>query len=131
MLGFELLDIEDFRCSLPLTKSDDEQFPLGFGVSLNTKTPIEFGTFGKQPASPLVLFLTNMGNLETYYMINLQSKDRSICVEAKQIKYKPAPPQPATQQQQQQLPKPNTQPNLQGNSRHLSENLTYKIALKL
>jgi hypothetical protein len=96
--SYEACEIEDFRCTLPLTNDNSDMYPLGFGLNTNSRKSIELGTFGEQPASPLVLIFTDTGLLVTFYLVNMQSKDRSICQEAKQMKYRHVPqqaPQPA------------------------------------
>jgi hypothetical protein len=81
-------EIEDYRCTLPLSGEDDI-FPIGFGLSFNTKSTIDFGNFGKQPQSPLLFILTDTGLLVTFFAINLDYKNKSICYESKQMAYKP------------------------------------------
>jgi hypothetical protein len=73
-------------------------YPLGFALNTNSRRRVELGTFGEQPPSPLVLLLTDTGLLVTFYLINMQSKDRSVCVEARPMKYRQPPPSLASQQ---------------------------------
>jgi len=80
---------------LPLNFHDELLFPLGFVVSFNIKNQIEFDNYGTQPASPLVLILTDCGHLATFFAINRQS-NQSICYDCKKMPFKnysqPQPP---------------------------------------
>lgn len=91
-----MLDIEEYRCTLPLRNDNDDMFPVGFGISLNSKNSIDFGNYGKQAPSPLVLILTDSGQLATFFAINLKT-DKPICVEAKKLQFKNIqPPVPSS-----------------------------------
>ena len=81
------MEIENFRCTLPLNANDEEMFPLGFVVNYNTRKQIEFENFGNQPPSPLVLILTDTGILTTFFAINRQT-NQSICYESKALQFK-------------------------------------------
>ena len=82
-----MLEIEDFRCSLPLNEQDDDVFPIGLGVNFNCANPIDFANHGKQPASPLVLILNDEGFLSTFFAVNLDAKNKSACKPASPMKY--------------------------------------------
>ena len=83
---FNILDLENYRCSLPLNTNDEEMFPLGLIVSYNMRKQIEFET-QLQPPSPLVLILTDTGILGTFFAVNRQS-NQSICYDAKAIPFR-------------------------------------------
>jgi len=82
-----VLEIENYRCSLPLNSQDEELFPLGLSISYNIRNPIEFENFGTQQPSPLILVLTDCGYLASFFVINRQSKN-SICYEPKMMQLK-------------------------------------------
>ena len=83
-------------------------FPLGFAVSFNIKNQIEFDNYGTQPASPLVLILTDCGHLTTFFVINRQS-NQSICYDYKKMSFKNYKlVLSKAQPQQPQLPPPST-----------------------
>jgi hypothetical protein len=82
-----VLEIEEFRCSLPLNDQDDDVFPIGFCVNFNCTNPIDFANHGKQPASPLVLILNDEGFLSTFFAVNLDARNKSACKPASPMKY--------------------------------------------
>jgi len=73
-----------------LTSKDEELYPVGMAVSYNILNEIEFENFGTQPASPLVLLLTDNGLLITFYAINLNSIKHSICYAPNKLAFKEA-----------------------------------------
>ena len=82
-----MLEIDNYRCSLPLNSQDEEMFPLGLSVSYNIRNQIELESYGIQQPSPLILILTDCGHLATFFAINRQSKN-SICFEPKIMQFK-------------------------------------------
>ena len=46
------------------------------------------GSMGKQPPSPLIFILTDTGLICTFFVINLESKNKSICYDSKSLTYK-------------------------------------------
>ena len=72
--------------TLPLA-DDNDLFPLGFGINFNTKNDIDFGNYGPQTASPLVMAITDNGCLVTFYAINIEAKNKSICYHAGNLPY--------------------------------------------
>jgi hypothetical protein len=85
--------------AIPVNENDEEAFAIGFDVSYNCKNQIAFDNYGTQPASPLVLILTNEGLLVTFFAINFDSKNKSICQESKPMRYVPSIIQQRTTQQ--------------------------------
>jgi len=61
-------------------------------ISYNIRNEIEFGNFGTQPASPMVLLLTDNGLLVTFNAINLNAKKQSICYAANKMTFKETTP---------------------------------------
>ena len=123
--NYEVLDIENFRLAIPINDNDEEVFPLGLGISFNCKNQIDFENYGTQPASPLVLILTNEGLLVTFFAINFESKNRSLCQEAKLLKY--VQPVPQQQQQQQNQPKVNQAVDLSQNINATPNQLNFNL----
>ena len=98
-------------------------------INFNCKKQIEFDNFGVQPPSPLVLILTNEGILVTFFAINLESKNKSLCQEVKPMRYvqptmAPQQQQQQPQQQQHQV-KANQAPQLTFNAGGLSQQPTF------
>ena len=97
-----MLDIENYRLAIPVSENDEEAFPIGFDVSYNCRNQISFDNYGTQPASPLVLILTNEGLLVSFFAINFDSKTKSICQEPKPMRFVQSAPQHQNQQHHQQ-----------------------------
>jgi len=87
--AYQVVEIEDYRCNIPLSSEDQDQFPIGFDTNFNCQNTIEFENYGDQPASPLTLILTDTGFLCGFYVINLDSKKKSICYAPKKLTYNP------------------------------------------
>ena len=85
---FNVIEIEEYRCTLPLDGETDV-FPVGFGLSFNMKNKFDFGRLGDHPPSPLVFILTDSGLLVTFFAVNMDFKNKSICYEPKQLAFKP------------------------------------------
>ena len=102
-----------------MTENDDEVYPIGLDINLNSTNEINFETYGKQPASPLVICLGDTGYLSTFFAIKLDNK-QSICTPANKLTFKKieAPTQPSSQPApainltQPQLPQTNLTFNL-------------------
>jgi hypothetical protein len=67
---------------------EDDIFPIGLSLSFNCKTSVDMGNMGKQQPSPLIFILTDTGLICTFFAINLESKAKSICYDAKTLAYK-------------------------------------------
>lgn len=104
---YQIVEIEDYKCMLPLSKNDEDLCPLGIAVNYNSHTPVKLEKLDMQPPSPLVFVLADNGLLVTYYAINLDSAGKSICVAAAKMPFKNlmgssvVPNQPQQQQQKQ------------------------------
>ena len=85
------MDIEDNRLQLPLNSRDEDCYPIGFGISFNSQSQFEFGNFGVQEPSPLVLSLTDNGTLCTFYAVNSKEK-QTISRGASQMAFKEGAP---------------------------------------
>lgn len=85
---YQILEIEDFKCSLPLSKNDEEVFPTGIAVNFNCTKQINFDKFDTQPACPILLMMTNKGTLVTFFVINLESTNKSICYPPEKLQLK-------------------------------------------
>lgn len=89
---YQVLEIEEFRCTLPLTNDNNDMFPVGFAINFNSRNTINFETYGEQQPCPLVLALADTGVLMTFYAINLESSNKSICKVPKKLQFKSIQP---------------------------------------
>lgn len=85
---YEFLEIEDYKCLVPLSKSDEDLCPLGMAVNFTSQSSVKLEKLDMQPPSPMVFLLSDNGVLTTYYAINLASAGKSICVPAAKMAFK-------------------------------------------
>lgn len=73
---------------LPLSKSDQDLCPLGIGVNFNCQNQVKLDKFDLQPPSPMVLILADNGLLVTFYAVNMDARNKSICVPPSKMQQK-------------------------------------------
>lgn len=83
------MEIEDYKCLLPLSKNDEDLCPLGIAVSLNSQNQVKIEKMNiTQPPSPMVILLTDNGLVVVYYALNLEAISKLICVPAAKLPFK-------------------------------------------
>lgn len=88
---YDVLEIEDYRCQVPLSNDSMDLCPLGMVVNFNCKSQVKLDKLDLQPPSPMVIILSDNGLLITYFVINLDSSNASICIPPSKMQFKSIP----------------------------------------